>query len=160
MTGGDRKGQPEDFSPAFQVPQLSPKTPRDIGRPPRAQPTAANQWHRERVCCCCHSNTDAPPAELEMSSSTPSKKHIQISSSFTTKAEVLHEEIHDNKTGETKTITHHTPHETSHTTTITTNPYTVETNGAEQKTKQGDSITLDTDPSHCPATVGYDTSQL
>jgi hypothetical protein len=95
-----------------------------------------------------------------MSSSTPSKKHIQISSSFTTNAEVLHEEIHDNKTGETKTITPHTPHEASHKTTVTTNPYTVETNGAEKKTKQGDSITLDTDPSHCPATVGSEISQL
>jgi hypothetical protein len=95
-----------------------------------------------------------------MSSSTPSKKHIQISSSLTTTAEVLHEEIHDNKTGQTKTITHETPRETSHTTIVTSNPYTVETNGAEQKTKQGDSTTLDLDPSHCPATVGYDTSQL
>ncbi|KAI4735296.1 ribose 5-phosphate isomerase B [Aureobasidium sp. EXF-12298] len=87
-----------------------------------------------------------------MSSSTPSNKRIQISSSFTTDAEHLHEQIHDNKTGETKTITHDTPHETSHTTTIATNPYTVETTGTEQKTKQGDSITLDLDPSHCPAT--------
>jgi hypothetical protein len=95
-----------------------------------------------------------------MSSSTPSNKRIQISSSFTTEAEHLNEQIHDNKTGETKTITHDTPHETSHTTTIATNSYTVETNGIEQKTKQGDSITLDLDPSHCPATVGYDTSQL
>ncbi|CAD0024050.1 unnamed protein product, partial [Aureobasidium pullulans] len=75
-------------------------------------------------------------------------------------AEHFHEEIHNKKTGETKTITHDTPHESTHTTTYTTNPYTVETNGAEQKTKQGDSITLDTEPSHCPATVGYDTSQL
>ncbi|KAG9693159.1 hypothetical protein KCU95_g11115, partial [Aureobasidium melanogenum] len=95
-----------------------------------------------------------------MPSSTPSKKRIQISSSFTTDAEHLHEQVHDTKTGETKTVTHDTPHETSHTTTITTNPYTVETNGVEQKTKQGDAITLDIEPSHCPATVGYDTSQL
>jgi hypothetical protein len=160
MTGVDRKGQSEDFSPALHVPQLSPKSPKSIGPPPRAQPTAANQWHRERACWCCHSNTGAVPAALRMPSSTPSKKHIQISSSLTTTAEVLHEEIHDNKTGQTKTITHDTPRETSHTTTITTNPYTVETNGAERKTKQGGSTTLDLDPSHCPATVGYDTSQL
>ena len=94
------------------------------------------------------------------SSSTPSNKRIQISSSFIPDSEHLREQVHDNKTGETKTITHDTPHGTSHTTTITTNPYTVETNGAENKTKQGDSVTLDIDPSHCPATVGYDTSQL
>ncbi|THY10508.1 ribose 5-phosphate isomerase B, partial [Aureobasidium pullulans] len=118
------------------------------------QPTAYRERGRIRT------NTDSPPSELKMSPSSPSKKRLQISSSFTSDAEHLHEEIHDKKTGETKTITHDTPHESTHTTTYTTNPYTVETNGAEQKTKQGDSITLDTEPSHCPATVGYDTSQL
>ncbi|KAI5242855.1 ribose 5-phosphate isomerase B [Aureobasidium subglaciale] len=61
-----------------------------------------------------------------MSPSTPSKR-IQISSSFTSEAEHLHEQIHDNKTGKTQTIVHDTPHESSHTTTLTTNPYTIET---------------------------------
>lgn len=95
-----------------------------------------------------------------MTSSPPKEKRVQISSSFTSEAEHLHEQIHGKTTNETKIIAHDTPRHSSHTTTITTNPYVVKTDGVKKETKQGDSVTLDTDPSHCPATVGYDTSQL
>ena len=160
MTGADRKGQSENLAPRWtSESQLSPKTPKARRRQLQelSQPLPTNN---SRNVVAAIQIQLLLPAELKMSSSTPPNKRIHISSSFTTDAEHLREQIHDNKTGETKTITHDTPHESSHTTTITTNPYTVETNGAEQKTKQGDSVTLDLDPSHCPATVGYDTSQL
>jgi hypothetical protein len=108
-----------------------------------------------------HSNSDASPSTAERSSSSQSnKKRIQISSSFTTDKEHFYEQIHDNTTNQTTTIKHDTPHQQTTTKTLTTNPYTVETNGLDQTTKQGHSTTLDLEPSHSPATVGYDTSQL
>ena len=88
------------------------------------------------------------------------QKRIQISSSFTSDAEHLHEEVRDRNTNKTKIIDRSEPHSTSQKTTITTNPYTVETDGADSKVKSGDAATFDQDPSHVSATVGYDTSQL
>jgi len=84
------------------------------------------------------------------------KKRIQISSTLQRDSESFHETIQDQNTGETKIIDQSNPHSTTSSTSITSNPFTVETKGLETKTKQGDSITLNNDPS----LQGLHTSQL
>jgi len=84
------------------------------------------------------------------------KKRIQISSTVERDAESFRETIQDHNTGKTKIIDQSNPHSTTSSTTITSNPITVEAQGPETKTKQGDSITLNNNPS----LQGLDTSQL
>jgi len=84
------------------------------------------------------------------------KKRIQISSNLQRDGESFHEKIQDHNTGETKIIDQDEPHSTTVSTTVTSNPTTVETNGPESKTKQGESRTVDENP----ALEGLDTSQL
>jgi len=84
------------------------------------------------------------------------KKRIQISLTLQRDSKSFHEIIQDHNTGDTKIIDQSNPHSTTSSTTITSNPVTVETKGPETKTKQGDSITLNNDPS----LQGLHTSQL
>jgi len=83
-------------------------------------------------------------------------KRIQISSSFQGNGEIFHEKIQDHNTGGTKIIDQEEPHSTSSSTTITSNPTTIETNGPEPKTRQGESHTVVENPT----LEGLDTSQL
>lgn len=82
-------------------------------------------------------------------------KRIQISSSFHTQSEFLHEVIHDRNTDKAKIVDIQEPHKKTESVTITSNPITYEKKGIEEpKVTKGEEVKIN------PAIVGYDTSQL